>query len=256
MLLERCRADTIPELPPFQGGIAGYLGYDYGAILEHLPAPRHDDLNLPDAMLGLYDWVVAWDHSTRRSWLVSTGIPVEGAARAPARRRAAGVGQTTARRSCGWSSGAHPADSSWKSTGAFLFAFLDRHGARRRDRPPVVVHASRIPRRRDPGAGLHHRRRHLPGKPLAAPRGTARGGSLAPVPTAPRSEPGSVRRVPRVRRCLCRRALLRSDSFRWIRRAGSRPVPSRAPGPAVSRRATMPRSPNRSRRARRIEPRI
>jgi para-aminobenzoate synthetase component I len=85
-LLERCRADTIPELPPFQGGIAGYLAYDYGAILEHLPAPRHDDLNLPDAMLGLYDWVVAWDHSTRRCWLISTGIPVEGAARA---RRAA-----------------------------------------------------------------------------------------------------------------------------------------------------------------------
>ena len=85
-LLERCRADAIPGLPPFQGGLAGYLAYDYGATLEHLPAPRHDDLNLPDAMLGLYDWVVAWDHASHRCWLISTGIPIEGAARA---RRAA-----------------------------------------------------------------------------------------------------------------------------------------------------------------------
>lgn len=79
-LLARCWRDAIPGLPPFQGGIAGYLAYDYGATLERLPEPRHDDLNLPDAMLGLYDWVVAWDHSERRCWLISTGIPLEGPA--------------------------------------------------------------------------------------------------------------------------------------------------------------------------------
>jgi para-aminobenzoate synthetase component 1 len=81
-LLAPCRDAAIPGLPPFQGGIAGYLAYDYGATLERLPVPRYDDLNLPDAVLGLYDWVVAWDHATRGCWLISTGIPVEGAARA------------------------------------------------------------------------------------------------------------------------------------------------------------------------------
>jgi para-aminobenzoate synthetase component 1 len=80
-LLARCQSEAVPGLPPFQGGIAGYLAYDYGAVLERLPAPRYDDLNLPDAVLGLYDWVLAWDHAARRCWLISTGIPVEGLGR-------------------------------------------------------------------------------------------------------------------------------------------------------------------------------
>ncbi|MEO8138819.1 MAG: aminodeoxychorismate synthase component I [Gemmatimonadota bacterium] len=75
-------ADALPGLPPFQGGIAGYLAYDYGGVLERLPVPRYDDLNLPDAMLGLYDWVIAWDHGLGRTWLISTGIPATGAAKA------------------------------------------------------------------------------------------------------------------------------------------------------------------------------
>ncbi len=68
-------AEPIPDLPPFQGGAAGYLAYDWGRILEHLPAPRYDDLALPDAVFGLYDWVLAWDHETSQAWLISTGMP-------------------------------------------------------------------------------------------------------------------------------------------------------------------------------------
>ena len=81
-LLARFPTAPIPDLPPFQGGLAGYLAYDYGAILERLPAPRYDDLALPDAVLGLYDWVLAWDHQRGRCWLISTGIPESGGARA------------------------------------------------------------------------------------------------------------------------------------------------------------------------------
>jgi para-aminobenzoate synthetase component 1 len=87
--LDRARALLAPHaaapiagLPPFQGGIAGYLAYDYGAVLERLPAARFDDLNLPDAVLGLYDWVIAWDHAAGRAWLISTGMPATGAAKA------------------------------------------------------------------------------------------------------------------------------------------------------------------------------
>jgi para-aminobenzoate synthetase component 1 len=64
-----------PGLPPFQGGAAGYIGYDWGLTLERLPAPLHDDLGLDDVMLGLYDWVVAWDHAAAKAWLISTGLP-------------------------------------------------------------------------------------------------------------------------------------------------------------------------------------
>jgi para-aminobenzoate synthetase component I len=81
-LLAPHAAAAVPGLPPFQGGMAGVLAYDYGAVLERLPAPRYDDLNLPDAMLGLYDWVIAWDHGTHRAWLISTGMPETGIAQA------------------------------------------------------------------------------------------------------------------------------------------------------------------------------
>lgn len=74
-------------IPPFQGGLAGYIGYDWGAVLERLPATRYDDLAIPDVMLGLYDWVIAWDHLQGSAWLVSTGLPESGEGQA---RRARG----------------------------------------------------------------------------------------------------------------------------------------------------------------------
>ena len=74
-LLAPHAAEPVPGLPPFQGGAAGYLAYDWGRVLERLPAPRHDDLALPDVVLGIYDWVLAWDHDASRAWLISTGLP-------------------------------------------------------------------------------------------------------------------------------------------------------------------------------------
>jgi para-aminobenzoate synthetase component I len=91
-LLTPFAADPVPGLPPFQGGAAGYVGYDYGAVLERLPAPRFDDLAIPDVVLGLYDWVIAWDHRVGTWWIVSSGLPATGAARlARARERLAMV---------------------------------------------------------------------------------------------------------------------------------------------------------------------
>jgi para-aminobenzoate synthetase component 1 len=82
-LLAPHRAGAAEGLPPFQGGAAGYLAYDWGLTLERLPAPRFDDLGLDDVVIGLYDWVLAWDHVEGKAWLISTGIP------AAADRRAA-----------------------------------------------------------------------------------------------------------------------------------------------------------------------
>jgi para-aminobenzoate synthetase component 1 len=74
-------ATAVAGLPPFQGGAAGFISYDWGATLERLPAPRYDDLALPDVLLGLYDWAVAWDHCERAAWIISTGMPETGPAR-------------------------------------------------------------------------------------------------------------------------------------------------------------------------------
>src|SRR5918996_881645 len=77
-MLEDARVDPVPGLPPFQGGVAGYIGYDYGAVLERIPPARYDDLALPDVMLGFYDWVIAWDHHLGAAWIVSLGLPACG----------------------------------------------------------------------------------------------------------------------------------------------------------------------------------
>ena len=66
----------LPGLPPFQGGIAGYVGYDWGAELERVRRPPLDRLSrsTPDVVLALYDWVIAWDHLEDKAWIISTGI--------------------------------------------------------------------------------------------------------------------------------------------------------------------------------------
>lgn len=80
------------DLPPFQGGFAGWIGYGFGQTLERLPAARFDDLALPDLGLALYDLVLAWDHDAGTAVLVSTGVPAHGAERAArAEARAAEV---------------------------------------------------------------------------------------------------------------------------------------------------------------------
>ena len=82
-LLRAYRCDALEGLPPFQGGAAGYLAYDWGRVLERIPENRREDLGLPDAAFGIYDWVIGWDHRASRAWLISTGIPeVDDAARA------------------------------------------------------------------------------------------------------------------------------------------------------------------------------
>ena len=96
------RTARIPELPPFQGGAAGYIAYDWGRTLETLPAPRFDDLAIPNLVLGVYDWVIAWDHAVGRAWLISTGMPETDAAarRARAAERADSVMECLTRAEC------------------------------------------------------------------------------------------------------------------------------------------------------------
>jgi para-aminobenzoate synthetase component 1 len=85
-LLTNHTSQAVDGLPPFQGGAAGYLAYDWGLVLEPVRAPRYDDLAIPDVVLGIYDWVIAWDHLASRAWLISTGLPERDA---PARDRRA-----------------------------------------------------------------------------------------------------------------------------------------------------------------------
>lgn len=55
---------------PFIGGAIGYFAYDLGRSLVPLPSKTQDFMNLPEMLLGLYDWAVVVDHSERRTVLI------------------------------------------------------------------------------------------------------------------------------------------------------------------------------------------
>lgn len=73
--------ETLPGLPPFQGGAAGLIGYDLNRSLESLPAPQIDPFQIPALAIGLYDVVVAFDHASSRQWIISQGFSDAGAER-------------------------------------------------------------------------------------------------------------------------------------------------------------------------------
>ena len=71
-LLGENRQRHIAGLPPFQGGLAGYISYDYGRWLEpHARIPEFAPL-CPDLMLHHYDCVAAFDHLQERAWIIRT----------------------------------------------------------------------------------------------------------------------------------------------------------------------------------------
>ena len=74
-------SESLPDLPPFQGGAAGLLSYELGGAWEQLPRPTINEFELPWLAVGLYDWVIAWDHELGKAWIVSQGFPAEGDAR-------------------------------------------------------------------------------------------------------------------------------------------------------------------------------
>ncbi len=57
---------------PFTGGLMGYWSYDFGRLLERLESHAVDDIDLPLARLGLYDWALIQDHQQQCSYLVAT----------------------------------------------------------------------------------------------------------------------------------------------------------------------------------------
>lgn len=73
-LLEKYKRDPLSELPDFQGGLMGYIAYDICHIIEDIPNPRsNENSNIPLAMFGLYDLVLAFDHLKKLAWIISTG---------------------------------------------------------------------------------------------------------------------------------------------------------------------------------------
>ncbi|KGJ67465.1 para-aminobenzoate synthetase component 1 [Bradyrhizobium huanghuaihaiense] len=80
-LLAKYPQEHRPDLPPFQGGAAGYLAYDMNRTLERLSAPAIAGLGLPQSILHFYDVVISFDHRDNKCWIVSTGWPEQDSVR-------------------------------------------------------------------------------------------------------------------------------------------------------------------------------
>ncbi|MCE9560714.1 MAG: aminodeoxychorismate synthase component I [Planctomycetes bacterium] len=67
------RHDSLPGLPPFQGGLGCTFWYELGRAIEVLPEPRCDEFGSCEWAASIYDWVISFDHHTHRAWIISTG---------------------------------------------------------------------------------------------------------------------------------------------------------------------------------------
>lgn len=73
--LARWKLSPIAGLPPFQGGFAGFIAYEFARLLEPQIKARTPAPDIPPITLHAYDTIIAFDHHTRRSWIISTGFP-------------------------------------------------------------------------------------------------------------------------------------------------------------------------------------
>jgi anthranilate synthase component 1 len=76
-LIDVYRAPMLADLPPLQGGVMGYLGYDVVREVERLPDVPDDDRGLPDAVMSIIGSLAAFDHWRQRVYLIES-VPVRG----------------------------------------------------------------------------------------------------------------------------------------------------------------------------------
>jgi len=71
-LLSIYKAPVMEELPPLQGGLMGFLGYDIVREVEHLPNTPRDDRKLPDATISVIGSLAAFDHWRQRVYMLES----------------------------------------------------------------------------------------------------------------------------------------------------------------------------------------
>ena len=190
-LLARFRAPRLPDLPPFHGGIVGWLGYDVVREIERLPNVPADDPGLPDAVMSLTGHVAAFDHFRQRIYLIENVLIRPGAGEADiAAAYEAAAGRLDAL-----------VDDLARPLPYQPVAPPDRHRRGRRAAGVQVVDGRR---RLRPGGGggpgAHPGRRHLPGGAGPAVRLRARLRPVRRLPGAPPGQPVALHVLPPRRR--------------------------------------------------------
>ncbi len=93
--LRREARTHVPGLPPFQGGWAGYIAYEFGKALE--PGARLPDFTsfTPDIEMHFFPTVIGIDHLQERAWIFSESESAADALEQRLRNRQAALGSHT-----------------------------------------------------------------------------------------------------------------------------------------------------------------
>lgn len=65
---------SLDDMPPFSGGLVGYLNYEMTRFFEDLPFENRDDFGIPDAVFFYVDAYVAFDHFQRTMLIVHNAL--------------------------------------------------------------------------------------------------------------------------------------------------------------------------------------
>ena len=87
-LIEECRIELPPGLPPGSASLIGFFAYDFVRLIERLPSANPDELGLPDAMLMRPTVVVVLDNVLDRMTVVTPIYPAPDVSAAAAYERA------------------------------------------------------------------------------------------------------------------------------------------------------------------------
>ncbi|RSL30068.1 anthranilate synthase component I family protein [Salibacterium salarium] len=62
--------ETNADIPDFQGGLVGYISYDYIRYIEDLPQATEDDLDTRDLYFLAFQNVFVYDHVYKKLWII------------------------------------------------------------------------------------------------------------------------------------------------------------------------------------------
>jgi anthranilate synthase component 1 len=89
LIKDEYKVPKIPELPAFNGGLVGYLGYE---IIEHIESKLkgkapHDELHIPDVNLLLAEEIAVFDNLAGKVWIIIHANPEDELAFAKGQKR-------------------------------------------------------------------------------------------------------------------------------------------------------------------------
>lgn len=86
-LREESFSGTNPPLPPFSGGLCGYLSYDFVRYIDDIGSSATDDIGCPDAELIYVEDLVVFDHMRGKKLLIANARGSDDASLLAARER-------------------------------------------------------------------------------------------------------------------------------------------------------------------------